>query len=378
MAQQRDAVPPETPPEPQPDSLRAVAAEGLLFTSDRDPGIRRMRRGRGFIYLHPDGRKVGEEAQLARIRSLAIPPAYRDVWICTSPRGHLQATGHDARGRKQYRYHARWRSHRDAQKFDHILEFGRALPRIRRRVAQDLRKTGLPRERVLATIVKLLDATLVRVGNEEYARANRSFGLTTLRNRHVSVTGDTLHFEFRGKSGILHRVTVSDPALARIVRRCADIPGQELFQWIDAEGERHRIDSNDVNEYLREASGGSFTAKDFRTWFATIEALGTLRKLPVGNQREVKRQLKEVVTTVAARLGNTPTICRKCYIHPEVLAAYATGQLAALNGAAPATALNVLLRSRSRAARQQAAAARRPTGQAKAGHSRAAGPSARQ
>jgi DNA topoisomerase I len=203
-----------------------VAAEGLLFTTDRDPGISRKRNGRGFHYFHPDGKRISEGALLTRIRSLAIPPAYRNVWICVSPRGHLQATGQDARGRKQYRYHARWRSHRDAQKFDHILEFGQALPRIRRRVAQDLRKPGLPRERVLATIVKLLDATLVRVGNEEYARSNRSFGLTTLRNRHVSVTGDTLHFEFRGKSGIFHRINVSDPALARIVRRCADIPGR--------------------------------------------------------------------------------------------------------------------------------------------------------
>jgi DNA topoisomerase-1 len=218
-------------------------------------------------------------------------------------------------------------------------------------VAQDLRKSGLPRERVLATIVKLLDATLVRVGNEEYARTNKSFGLTTLRNRHVSVTGDTLSFEFRGKSGIFHRVTVSDPALARIVRRCADIPGQELFQWIDAEGGRHRVDSNDVNEYLRAASGGPFTAKDFRTWYATIEALTALRKLPVGNKGEVQRQLKKVIGAVAARLGNTPTICRKCYIHPEVLVAYAEGRLVNVVGTTAARALNSLLRKRGRKAR---------------------------
>jgi DNA topoisomerase-1 len=274
--------------------LKAVAAEGLLFTTDRDPGIKRIRRGRGFLYFQPDGKRVGDGTLLTRIRSLAIPPAYRNVWICVSPRGHLQATGKDARGRKQYRYHARWRSHRDAQKFDHILEFGHALPRIRRRVAQDLRKAGLPRERVLATIVKLLDATLVRVGNEEYARANRSFGLTTLRNRHVSVTGDTLHFEFRGKSGIFHRVSVSDPALARIVRRCA------------------------------------------------------LRKLPVGNSREVNRELKKVIAAVAARLGNTPAICRKCYIHPEVLLAYSAGRLVKVVGMTTARALNFLLRKRGR------------------------------
>jgi DNA topoisomerase-1 len=204
---------------------------------------------------------------------------------------------------------------------------------------------------VLATIVRLLDTTLVRVGNEEYARSNGSFGLTTLRNRHVSVTGSTLSFEFRGKSGVFHRVTVSDPALARIVRRCADIPGQELFQWIDAEGGRHRIDSNDVNEYLREASAGSFTAKDFRTWYATIDALEALRKLPVGNRREVKRQLKKVVGAVAERLGNTPTICRKCYIHPEVLLAYAEGRLSGISAKTTARALHMLLRKPRRRSR---------------------------
>jgi len=340
-----------TPPAPAPpDEARA---NGLRYVTDADPGITRRRVGKGFAYRLPDGTALRDAKALARIASLAIPPAYRDVWICISARGHLQVTGRDARGRKQYRYHARWRAHRDAQKFDHILEFGRALPRIRRRVAQDLRKPGLPRERVLATVVKLLDATLVRVGNEEYARANGSFGLTTLRNRHVSVTGDTLNFEFRGKSGIVHRVTVSDPALARIVRRCADIPGQELFQWIDAQGGRHRVDSNDINEYLREASGGPFTAKDFRTWFATIEALAMLRKHPLGTQREVKRTLHAVTAAVAARLGNTPAICRKCYIHPEVPEAYAAGRLLALNGAAPAVALGRLLRKRSRASREQ-------------------------
>ena len=337
-------------PEPQPESLRATRREGLIFSSDHTPGIRRLRCGSGFIYQHPGGRRVREPSHLARIRSLAIPPAYRDVWICTSPRGHLQATGHDARGRKQYRYHARWRAQRDAQKFDHILAFGRALPKIRRRVAQDLRKSGLPRDRVLATIVRLLDKTLVRVGNEEYARENHSFGLTTLRNRHVSVTGNTLHLEFRGKSGILHRITVSDPALARLVRRCADIPGQELFQWIDAEGNRHRIDSTAVNEYLQEAAGASFTAKDFRTWHATIAALEALRRLPPGNQREVKRQLKKVITEVAGRLGNTATICRKCYIHPEVLLGYAQGRLAGLGANSTINALRALLRKRSRGA----------------------------
>ena len=323
------------------------ASTHLAFTSDCSPGIRRLRRGRNFIYLHPDGTRVSDPAQLARIRSLAIPPAYRDVWICRNPRGHLQATGRDARGRKQYRYHPSWRTHRDAAKFDRMLEFGHRLPRIRRRVAQDLRKSGLPRARVLATVVRLLEFTLVRVGNEEYARANGSFGLTTLRDRHVSVRGDELTFEFRGKSGIAHCVRVSDPALARIVRRCADIPGQELFQWIDSEGRRHRIGSSDVNDYLRDASGGPFTAKDFRTWFATVEALQALRRRPARNQGEVKRELAATIAAVARRLGNTPTICRKCYIHPEVLAAYADGRLGRLNGAQPAVALRGLLRRQS-------------------------------
>jgi DNA topoisomerase I len=318
----------------------------LEFTSDCSPGIRRVRRGGSFTYLYPSGRKVADPALLTRIRRLAIPPAYRDVWICSDPQGHLQATGRDARGRKQYRYHPDWRTHRDAAKFDRMLEFGRSLPRIRRRVAQDLRKPGLPRARVVATLVRLLESTLVRIGNEEYARSNGSFGLTTLRDRHVSVRGDKLTFEFRGKSGIAQSVSVNDPVLARIVQRCADIPGQELFQWIDADGERHRIDSADVNEYLREASGGPFTAKDYRTWFATVEALQALRKRPVGNKGEVRRQLVATVAAVAKRLGNTPSICRKCYIHPEVLIAYEDGRLARLNGAKPAAALRGLLRRR--------------------------------
>jgi DNA topoisomerase-1 len=290
---------------------------------------------------------VSDPVQLARIRSLAVPPAYRDVWICCNPRGHLQATGRDARGRKQYRYHPSWRTHRDAAKFDRMLDFGRSLPRIRRRVALDLRKSGLPQARVLASVVRLLEFTLVRVGNEEYARSNGSFGLTTLRDRHVRVRGDELTFEFRGKSGIAHCVRVSDPAVARIVRRCADIPGQELFQWIDSDGRRHRIDSADVNDYLRDASGGPFTAKDFRTWFATVEALQALRRRPARNQGEVKRELAATIATVARKLGNTPTICRKCYIHPEVLAAYADGRLARLNGAQPGVALRGLLRRQS-------------------------------
>jgi len=306
-----------------------------------------VRRGRQFNYFHPGGRRVADPALLSRIRKLAIPPAYRDVWICCDPRGHLQATGRDARGRKQYRYHVDWRTHRDAAKFDRMLDFGRSLARIRRRVAQDLRKPGLPREKVLATLVRLLECTLIRIGNEEYARENGSFGLTTLRDHHVTIRGSQLTFEFRGKSGIAHCVSVNDPAIARIVQRCADIPGQELFQWVDEDGERRGVDSADVNEYLREASGGPFTAKDFRTWFATVEALQALRKRPVGNKGEIKKELVTTITAVARRLGNTPTICRKCYIHPEVLTAFADGRLARLNGAKPAAALRGLLRRRS-------------------------------
>ncbi len=306
-----------------------------------------MRRGRQFNYFHPGGRRVADPALLSRIRKLAIPPAYRDVWICSDPRGHLQATGRDARGRKQYRYHVDWRTHRDAAKFDRMLDFGRSLARIRRRVAQDLRKPGLPREKVLATLVRLLECTLIRIGNEEYARENGSFGLTTLRDRHVTIRGSKLTFEFRGKSGVAHSVSVNDPHIAQIVQRCADIPGQELFQWVDEQGERRGIDSADVNDYLREASGGPFTAKDFRTWFATVEALQALRKRPVGNKGEIRKELAATISAVARRLGNTPAICRKSYIHPEVLAAFADGRLSRLNGAKPAAALRGLLRRRS-------------------------------
>src|SRR5581483_6555263 len=321
-----------------------MRGRGLCFSTDHEPGIRRIRRGQGFIYLAPGGRPVRAAAELARIRSLAIPPAYRDVWICMRPAGHLQATGRDARGRKQYRYHPRWREHRDCAKFDHILEFGRCLPRIHRRVSRDLGKSGLPRERVLATVVRLLESTLVRVGNEEYARENGSYGLTTLRSRHAKFHGGKLSFEFRGKHGIPRKVCIEDPALVRIVRRCADMPGQELFQWLDEAGERHRIDSSDVNDYLREAGGGPFTAKDFRTWYATLDAIQWLCKAPPKGTRAMKREMTAAIAAVAARLGNTPSICRKSYIHPEVLLAYSDGRLAKLARHCPAEALRRLLR----------------------------------
>jgi DNA topoisomerase-1 len=322
----------------------AARAEGLRYTTDHDPGFRRVARGKSFTYLDPGGHRVKDAEVLARIRSLAIPPAYKDVWICQHANGHLQATGRDARGRKQYRYHPRWRTHRDATKFDRMLDFGRALPRIRRRVARDLRQSELPREKVLAAIVRLLECTLVRVGNEEYARDNGSFGLTTLRDRHVRVKGPTVQLEFRGKSGIQHNVSIEDRAVARIVRDCRDIPGQELFQWIDASGERRRIDSSDVNDYLRDASGGPFTAKDYRTWFATLEALEILRRCAVArSKREARKLVVDTAKSVAAKLGNTPAICRKCYIHPEVFAAFEDGRLAALKGNVSAQLLRALL-----------------------------------
>jgi DNA topoisomerase-1 len=328
----------------EPCGPEEATPPGLRYTSDCEPGIRRKRRGRHFTYVLPDGRTLKDSKALARIRSLAIPPAYRDVWICSTANGHLQATGRDARGRKQYRYHPLWRSHRDATKFDRMLDFGRVLPRIRARVARDLRKPGMPRERVLATVVRLLEDTLIRVGNEEYARVNGSFGLTTLRDRHVARNRGEVHLVFRGKSGISQRIPITDKAVARLVIRCQDIPGQELFQWLDENGERRRIDSNDVNDYLREASGGDFTAKDFRTWFATVDALECLRSRSAGNEREAKRHTVEAIAEVALRLGNTPAVCRKCYIHPEVLAAYLDGRLAALSRVTAPRALRRLLK----------------------------------
>jgi DNA topoisomerase-1 len=286
---------------------------------------------------------VRDKTELARIRALVIPPAYRDVWICADPNGHIQAVGRDTRGRKQYRYHVLWRQHRDAGKFDRMLEFGSALPRIRRVVNADLSKKGLPREKVLATIIKLLESTLVRIGNVEYARSNSSYGLTTLRDRHASISGGRITFEFRGKSGVMQRVSVHDPALARIVRRCQDLPGQELFQWVGDDGERYRVDSSDVNEYLRAAAGSSFTAKDFRTWFATIHALELLRSTKAGSKRHVQKTIVDTVRTVAARLGNTPSVCRKAYIHPLVLSAFAAGELAQLRAKTSLHSLKLLL-----------------------------------
>jgi len=306
------------------------ASQRLQYVSDAVPGIRRARRGTGFSYIGPDGRPLRERSELERIRRLAIPPAYTQVWICPSPLGHVQATGRDARGRKQYRYHAEWRRVRDEDKFDRMLEFGEALPRIRARVQRDLKDGGARpgRETVLATVVRLLDTTLVRIGNDEYARSNGSFGLTTLRNRHARVNGREITLQFRGKSGVQHRVALEDPRVARVVRRCQAMPGQALFQYEGDDGELHGIGSDDVNDYLREASGAEFTAKNFRTWHASVHALALLGELP-GERTEEKREdegftrreLNDVLADVAQRLGNTVAVCRKSYVHPRVLEA---------------------------------------------------------
>jgi DNA topoisomerase-1 len=301
----------------------------LSYVSDQDPGIRRHKVRDTFRYLDKDGQTVSDEKTLLRIKRLAIPPAWTDVWICPRPNGHLQATGRDARKRKQYRYHTTWRESRDQNKYEHVIAFAQALPRLRERVQHDLSLPDLPREKVLATVVSLLERTQIRVGNEEYARANRSFGLTTLRNRHVEVNGASLRFEFKGKSGKRHSITLRSRRLANIVRRCQELPGQELFQYVDAEGERHGVSSQDVNDYIREATGGDFTAKDFRTWTGTVLAARELSAFePFETSTAAKRNVVQAIEAVAHELGNTPAVCRKCYVHPDVLDLYTDGKLA--------------------------------------------------
>jgi DNA topoisomerase-1 len=293
-------------------------------------GITRRRAGRAFSYRDPQGCVIKQRKQLARIRALAIPPAWTGVWICPLANGHLQATGRDARGRKQYRYHPEWREVRDAHKFDRTLSFASALPAIRARVDADLRRQGLPREKVLAAIVRLLETTLIRVGNAEYARDNKSFGLTTFRDRHVAFDGAELAFEFRGKGGKRHQVSLRDRRLARIVRACQELPGQELFQYVDAEGVRRDVDSADVNAYLQEITGEPFTAKDFRTWAGTVLASLALSAFEsFDSQAAAKRNLTRAIEQVAERLGNTVAVCRKSYVHPAILDAYLDGSLLA-------------------------------------------------
>jgi DNA topoisomerase-1 len=315
------------------DPKSAAKSAGLRYVDDQRPGITRIRQGRGVVYRGPDGGTIRDGETLTRIRSLAVPPAWRDVWICPDHAGHLQATGRDARGRKQYRYHPRWREVRDGNKYERMIAFGRALPLIRKRIEKDLARPGLPREKILATVVRLLEVTLIRVGNEEYAKQNESFGLATMRDRHVRVNGSALRFQFRGKSGILHEVDLEDRRLARIVRQSRDLPGFELFQYVDAGGERRAIDAADVNSYLKSIAGDEFTAKDFRTWAGTVLAARALREVAAfGSQAQAKRNVVRAVEAVAKRLGNTTAVCRKCYIHPEVVHAYLDGTLAtALN-----------------------------------------------
>jgi DNA topoisomerase-1 len=310
-------------------SRRSAAVAGLRYVSDASPGIARRPRGGSFSYLLPNGLRVREAETLARIRSLAVPPAWRQVWICRRKDGHLQATGRDARGRKQYRYHPRWRETRDETKYGRVAAFLRALPRIRRRVSRDLARPGLPREKVLATLVRLLETTFIRVGNPEYARENDSFGLTTLRDRQVCVRGSRMRFEFRGKSGVEQRVELSDPRLAAIVRRMQDLPGEELFQYVDERGDTRTVQSEDVNAYLQETAGAEFTSKDFRTWAGTVLAAETLRAIgPAASCADARRNLARAIGAVAARLGNTKAVCRKCYVHPLILERYLDGSLA--------------------------------------------------
>jgi DNA topoisomerase-1 len=318
-------------------NLTGVAAEaaqmaveaGLIYVSDAEPGIRRLRAGKGFRYLTPENRRLAAARELKRIASLAIPPAYRNVWISLQARGHLQATGRDARGRKQYRYHPEWRQVRDSAKFDRMVAFGEALTKLRRKLRRDLGLPGLPREKVLAVVVSILDATRVRIGNSEYARDNKSFGLTTLRNRHVSFIRDgRAVLNFRGKGGVQHEVHIDDKRIAQIVRRCQEIPGQHLFQYVSDDGQRCPIDSGQVNDYLREAMGEDFTAKDFRTWGATLHAITLLARTPLPekpSERALKSEIAEVVKQVAAKLRNTPAVCRKSYINPAVFEAWRSG-----------------------------------------------------
>ena len=318
------------PSAPDPAVRTQVRAAGLVYVSDRQPGIRRRRRGKTFEYRDVSGKRITDDEELARIRALAIPPAYEDVWICADPDGHLQATGRDARGRKQYRYHKRWRALRDNGKFDRVLAFGAALPKLRRRTRQDLALAGLPREKVLALLVRLLDETLIRVGNEAYARANRSYGLTTLRSRHVRVARGRLRFAFRGKSGQEQDIALDDGRLARIVRKVQQLPGQRLFQYLDDEGERQPVDSGMVNDYLRTACGEDFSAKDFRTWGGTTYAAGVLACTPLpdtGGEQARRHALVLAIKEVAHVLGNTPAVCRKSYIHPEVFEGWTDGSL---------------------------------------------------
>ena len=310
------------------DPRDAAESAGLRYVTDDAPGITRRRVGKGFSYRSPDGSVLKDRAAVGRINALAVPPAYKDVWICPHPDGHIQATGRDDKGRKQYRYHPRWREVRDATKYEHMLDFAQVLPVIRARVDADMRRSGLPREKVLATVVRLLERTLIRVGNDDYVEQNGSYGLTTLENRHVKVEGGELRFGFKGKSGKTWNLKLSDRRVAKVVKACQDLPGQELFQYRDAGGTPRDVSSADVNAYLREVTGRDVTAKDFRTWAGTVLAALALREFErFDTQAAAKRNVRAAIERVSARLGNTPTICRKCYVHPHVLDTYLSGSL---------------------------------------------------
>ena len=310
------------------DPTKSARASGLRYVNDALPGIRRKQTPKGFRYLDPRGKPLRKPEELRRIKSLVIPPAWNDVWISPISHSHLQATGRDAKGRKQYRYHSRWREVRDQTKYHRLLDFGRVLPRLRARVNRDLARPGLPREKVIATVVNLLETTLIRVGNEEYVQQNGSFGLTTMRNKHVKVKGANIQFAFRGKSGVKFELDLNNRRLARIVKSCRDLPGQELFQYLDDEGTRRSIDSSDVNEYLRSVTQTDFTAKDFRTWAGTVLAATELRAIErFDSEAQAKRNIVSAIKTVAKKLGNTRAVCRKCYVHPAVLDSYIDGSL---------------------------------------------------
>lgn len=318
------------------DSLQSAKEAGLRYVTDADPGLQRKRKGKGFRYVGVDGAPVRDAETLERIKALVIPPAWTEVWICPNPKGHLQVTGRDARGRKQSRYHPRWREVRDETKYERLLQFGTVLPAIREQVQQDLSLSGISRRRVLATVIYLMETTFIRVGNEEYARENRSYGLTTMRNHHVAINGSAITFKFRGKSGIRHSIDLHDRRLAKIIQRCQGLPGCELFQYIDPEGEPQTIDSADVNEYIREISHQDFTAKDFRTWAGTVLALVALQEFEIfESETQAKRNIVQAIKHVAMNLGNTPSVCRKCYVHPAVLECYLKGIMAANHSRSP-------------------------------------------
>jgi len=311
------------PLEPISDPHQSARAAGLRYITDEMPGIRRKLAGKHFAFFDPKGKKINDESEIKRIRALAIPPAYTDVWISPIANGHLQATGRDARGRKQYRYHKRWREVRDETKYGRMIAFAKALPTIRKTVQAHIALPALPREKVLATVVQLLETTLIRVGNEEYAKDNNSYGLTTMKDQHVQISGSTLRFKFKGKSGVRHAIDLRDRRLAKVVQACRDIPGQDLFQYEDDAGNYQAIDSQDVNGYIKDIAGEDFTAKDFRTWVGTVACALTLADLPsVETAVDAKKNVIEAIKLVAQRLGNTPAVCRKSYVHPSIIDQY--------------------------------------------------------